>query len=60
MALWYKSNKMVVNTSKTKFILFHNKGKKIEFEPKVLYNCNELDSNNPSLISPIERITTVH
>ena len=57
MALWYKANKMAVNTSKTKYIIFHNKGKKIDCYKQLLYNCNELDSNNPSLIFPIERIS---
>ena len=27
-AQWFRSNKMAVNTSKTKFIIFHSKGKK--------------------------------
>ena len=28
-AQWFRSNKMAVNTSKTKFIIFHTKGKKL-------------------------------
>jgi hypothetical protein len=27
IALWFRANKMVVNVSKTKFIIVHNKGK---------------------------------
>jgi len=28
IAIWFRANKMAVNISKTKFIIFHNKGKK--------------------------------
>jgi hypothetical protein len=49
---------MAVNTSKTKFILFHTKGKKINLAPNsILFNSNEIGSpNNPDLITPIDRI----
>jgi hypothetical protein len=30
IALWFRANKMVVNISKTKFIIFHNKGKIVD------------------------------
>jgi hypothetical protein len=29
MALWFKANKLAVNTSKTKYMIFRTKGKKI-------------------------------
>jgi hypothetical protein len=30
IAHWFRANKMVVNISKTKFIIFHNKGKTVD------------------------------
>ncbi len=53
-AAWFRSNKMKVNTSKTKYIIFHTKGKSVETNGKVLiYNDNDNDLNqNPALITP--------
>jgi Reverse transcriptase (RNA-dependent DNA polymerase) len=34
IALWFKANKMAVNISKTKYIIFKPKGKKIEIGPR--------------------------
>ena len=31
IATWFRANKMAVNTNKTKYMLFHTKGKKIDF-----------------------------
>ena len=57
MACWYRTNKMVVNVKKTKYIIFHAKGKKIPPHPKVIYNCNEnLLSNDKNLIYEIDPI----
>ncbi len=55
---WFRSNKMAVNTSKTKFIVFRTRGKPINpDECKVVFNSNETGSiNDPLHISPIERI----
>jgi hypothetical protein len=55
---WFRSNKMAVNTSKTKFIVFCTRGKPINpDECQVVFNSNETGTlNDPLLISPIERI----
>ncbi len=57
---WFRANKMKVNTSKTKYIIFHTKGKKIETQGKVLiYDDNDDGLNpDPALITPLERIHT--
>ncbi len=60
IAVWFRANKMAVNTSKTKFIIFHPKSKKIECNLNVLFNENEPNENNPSLITPLERIHNLH
>ena len=53
---------MKVNTSKTKYIIFHTKGKSTETNGKVLiYDDNDNDLNpNPALITPLERIHSNH
>jgi hypothetical protein len=58
LANWFRANKMAVNTNKTKFIIFHTKGKKIEMQNKtVVFNNNEIGkAEDPSLITPLERI----
>jgi retron-type reverse transcriptase len=58
LATWFRANKMCVNTSKTKFIIFHSKGKKVELNGKtVVFNNNELGKPvDQSLITPLERI----
>ncbi len=50
--------KMKVNTAKTKYIIFHTKGKKIETQGKVLIYDDNYDSLNPdpALVTPLERI----
>ena len=60
IAIWFRSNKMAVNTSKTKFIIFHPKGKKINIPINIIFNENEHDENNPLLITPLERIHNSH
>ena len=60
-AMWFKANKMAVNTKKTKFIIFHNKGMKISFTKDIIFDNNEPNSPyNPSLISKIDRIHLDH
>ena len=57
LAIWLKSNKLAVNASKTKIMIFHPKGKII---PNInfVFNNNDLDvPESPDLIHPIERIT---
>jgi Reverse transcriptase (RNA-dependent DNA polymerase) len=58
MANWFRANKMAVNTSKTKFIIFHTKGKKINLNEKTLvFNNNEIGKfEDPNLVTPLERI----
>jgi hypothetical protein len=55
MARWFCANKMAVNVDKTKFILFHTRGK--QYNPKdikIFFNDNEPDNNNPLLIMELE------
>jgi hypothetical protein len=58
IAQWYKANKMAVNTSKTKYIIFRTHGKKIYLKDcNVVYNANEAGlPQDPTLIRPIDRI----
>ena len=44
-ALWFCSNTMMVNTSKTKFIIFHTKGKRVEMGGKnIFFNQGQLNT----------------
>jgi hypothetical protein len=58
MANWFRANKMAVNVSKTKYIIFRTQGKPID--PNVcgvVYNSTELGHpDDPSLMFPIQRI----
>jgi hypothetical protein len=58
IAAWYRANKMSANASKTKYIIFHNKGKHVNINGLELYfNDNEHnDINNPANIHILERI----
>ena len=62
IANWVRANGMAVNTSKTKFIIFHTKGKKIDLQGKTLvYDNNEIGKPyNPNLVEPLERIYNNH
>ncbi len=43
VANWFRSNKFAVNTSKTKFIVFRTRGKRIDpRDCKLLFNTNEI------------------
>ena len=58
---WFDSNKMAVNISKTKYIIFRTKGKKILNPPKILFNTNELNTpEDPRLIFELERVFSTH
>ena len=61
-ARWFRANKMKVNTSKTKYIIFHTKGKPINTQGKTLYyNDNEQTTDqNPLLVSELDRIHNNH
>ena len=58
ISLWYKANKMAVNTSKTKFIVFRTHGKVINPQDcNIVFNSNEIGSPvDQNLIWPIERV----
>ena len=58
IANWFLSNKMAINTSKTKFILFRTQGKQVdESICKIFYNNNEIGKPvDQNLIFNIERI----
>jgi len=58
VANWFLANKMAINTSKTKFILFRTHGKIVDENIcKIFYNNNEIGKiENQNKIFPIERI----
>jgi len=62
MAVWFRANKLAVNISKTKYMIFTMRGKKIDADlPPVLYNANESNQQvDESLISPLERYYDNH
>ncbi len=51
---------MAVNVSKTKFIIFHTKGKITDHSIHLTYDDNKPNENDPSLIHNIERFYTNH
>jgi hypothetical protein len=57
MATWFRCNKMAVNTSKTKFIIFRTRGKPIDDNNvSIEFNDNEPNTaDNPDLIFPLEK-----
>jgi hypothetical protein len=58
IALWYRANKMAVNTSKTKYIIFRTHGKAVDPDQcRIVFNSNEIgQAVNNELIKPIDRI----
>jgi hypothetical protein len=61
IALWFRANKMMVNISKTKYIIFHNKGKSVEMaNNEIVYDDNEPLGVDPHLIVPLERYHNNH
>jgi Reverse transcriptase (RNA-dependent DNA polymerase) len=61
-AVWFMANKMAVNTTKTKYIIFHGKGRSLNMEGRELvFDCNPPGvAANPALISTLERIHNNH
>jgi hypothetical protein len=55
---WFRSNKMAVNTAKTKFIIFRMRGKRIDpLDCRLVFNNNEIGvPEDPALITDIIRI----
>jgi hypothetical protein len=47
MAEWFRANKMALNTKKTKYIVFHNKGKKVDLQGLDIVIDDNFDLNNP-------------
>jgi len=44
MAIWFKANKLVVNKAKTKYIIFHSKGKRVaDNTMPLIFDENEQD-----------------
>ena len=64
LANWFRANKMTVNVSKTKYIIFRPKGTKITVDLDnngVMYNSNELGSpNDPDRVFKLGRIHNDH
>jgi hypothetical protein len=61
IAEWFRINKMAVNVNKTKFIIFHTKGRTIPINSaKIFYNDNENGNNDPTLIYELERYHSNH
>jgi hypothetical protein len=60
LANWFRANRMAVNVGKTKYIIFRNKGTKINIDLErhgLVYNCNEIGQpDNPDLIYKLGRI----
>ncbi len=58
IALWFKANKMAVNTSKTKYIVFRTQGKHVNNDMcRLVFNNNVPGSpEDPNLISQIDRM----
>ncbi len=56
LAVWFKANKMVVNVSKTNYIIFHARGKQVNLNGRdIIFNSNEISeiTPDPSLIQKI-------
>jgi hypothetical protein len=58
IANWFRSNKMALNTSKTKFMIFRTRGKNIsEQDCQLVYNSTEIGKEtDPLLVTPLERV----
>jgi hypothetical protein len=59
MANWFRANKMCLNASKTKYIIFRTHNKPVDpLACNVVYNCTEIGlPNDPNLTTPMERIS---
>jgi hypothetical protein len=61
MAVWFRANRLAVNINKTKYMIFHMKGKKIPNPPTIYYNGNEPNqTHSDALISTLERYHDNH
>ena len=58
LCTWLRSNKLAVNTDKTKIMNFYPKGKRVPDNVFFSFTNNDIGSSNiPELIYPIERIS---
>jgi hypothetical protein len=58
---WFRANMMAVNNGKTKYIIFHYKGKHIDMnEREVVYDNNEPFAGDPHLVAPLEHYHKDH
>ena len=57
LANWFRANRMAVNISKTKYMIFRPKGQQLNLQGKtVIYNNNEIGQpDSPELIFELER-----
>jgi hypothetical protein len=62
MAIWFKANKLAVNKSKTKYIIFRTKGKKLPQNlPPLVINENDLNvPHDPNKVTVLERYHSQH
>jgi hypothetical protein len=60
VARWFRSNKIAVIVSKTKFIIFHTKGKQVDNNIELTYDDNEPNQQDPTLISTVSQIYSNH
>jgi len=62
IALWFRANKLVVNVSKTKYLIFHIKGKKINMGNRnIVFDDNDQDYPvSPNKITILERFHSDH
>jgi len=51
-SLWFRANRLGVNVSKTKYLIFHNRGKKIDTSGLNFNNNDPSSPYNPNLITP--------
>jgi hypothetical protein len=59
LSVWFRANKMAVNVKKTKYIIFKQKGKRIDIGENggVVFNNNDINSvQDPSKIFALDRI----
>jgi len=61
MAIWFKTNKLAVNKSKTKYIIFRTKGKRLGNYPDLVINENDLNRpHDPTKVTILERFHNQH
>jgi hypothetical protein len=61
-AVWFMANKMAANTAKTKYIIFHSKGRSLDLNGReLIFNSNPPNTpTDNNLISTLGRIHNNH